>query len=289
MNDPWRLPVVGLAVWLGQFVLLPAPLAARIFLLGPLVIVPRLVAVLPQRAWAGQLTQPRLFVAALPLVLAYGLPAGPVAGALTVPWLSCATIGLAAGARHGLENLPSNLSPERLPDLGIDVALGFWAVGATFATLDRFAFDTGFSQVIVLLTAVHFHFAGLGLLAMSGRLAATRPWLSFSVAGLIVGIPLTALGFVAASELLNAAGALTVGLSGLGVGFALVRSGVGERSDWLLRVAGCALFVGMPMGIAWSLAMLTGRSFLDLDTMVRTHGGLNSLAILLAVLVIRPD
>jgi hypothetical protein len=49
-----------------------------------------------------------------------------------------------------------------------------------------------------------------------------------------------------------------------------------------------ALLIGMPMGIAWSLAILTGQSFLDLETMVRTHGALNSLAVLLAVFAYRP-
>ena len=43
----------------------------------------------------------------------------------------------------------------------------------------------------------------------------------------------------------------------------------------------------MPMGIAWSIAILTGLSFVDLDTMVRTHGALNATATLLAVVAYR--
>lgn len=57
----------------------------------------------------------------------------------------------------------------------------------------------------------------------------------------------------------------------------------------LLRIAGVALLIGMPMGIAWSIAILEGGAFLDLETMVRTHGVLNSLAVLLAVLADRPS
>ena len=30
----------------------------------------------------------------------------------------------------------------------------------------------------------------------------------------------------------------------------------------------------MPLAIGWSLAILTGQAFLDLDTMIRTHGEL---------------
>jgi hypothetical protein len=40
----------------------------------------------------------------------------------------------------------------------------------------------------------------------------------------------------------------------------------------------------MPMGIAWSVAIAFGLNFLDIDRMVRTHGALNSLAVLLVAL-----
>jgi hypothetical protein len=186
-----------------------------------------------------------------------------------------------------LAHLPSILLPRYLPDLGLDVALGFLGVGATFALLDRLGIDTGFSPTIVILTATHFHFAGFGLLGLASLLAASRPWLRVSVLGLIVGMPLTALGFVLASDPINAVGALVVGSSGIGVAIALLSGPVTARADWLSRAAGLALLVGMPMGIAWSLAILTGQSFLDLDTMVRTHGALNAMAVLLAVVAHR--
>ena len=281
----WSVTAIGLVVWLAALVLVPAPLAARIFLLAPLVVVPRLITLLPMRAWVGRIGGWPALVAALPLVVAFALPAGPVAGVLALPWLACALVGLAAATRHGLANLPSILTPNRLADLGIDVALGFWAVGATFALLDRLGIDTGFSPAIVLLTATHFHFAGFGLLAVASLLAVERRWVAASVAGLMAGIPLTALGFVLASNPISAAGALVTGLSGIGVAIALVSARVAMRADWLARVAGVALLVGMPMGIAWSMAILAGVVFLDLDTMIRTHGALNALAVLLVVLV----
>ena len=288
LSAAW-LSAAGLAIGVAGLVLLPAPLAGRIFLLAPLVIVPRLVTYLPARSWIARLGGWPLAVAALPLVLALAFPAGPVAGAFTLPWLACAIVGAAGGARHALMGLPSILWPRQLPDLGIDVALGFWAVGATFVSLDRLGVDIGFSQAIVLLTATHFHFAGFGLLAIASLLAASRQWLAASVVGLIVGIPLTAFGFVLAADPINAAGATIVGLSGIGVGFALLTARTDVPSDWLLRVAGGALLIGMPIGIVWSLAILVGQPFLDLDTMVRTHGALNALGVLLAVLAYRPS
>ena len=83
------------------------------------------------------------------------------------------------------------------------------------------------------------------------------------------------------------AGALIVGSSGIAVAVALLTGAVTQRMDWLTRVAGVALLVGMPMGIAWSLAILTGVSYIDLDTMIRTHGALNATAVLLAVVAYR--
>lgn len=278
------LPLVaGLMVWVAAMVLLPSPLAARILLLAPLVILPRLIALLPTRLWIGRLGEWPSVLAALPLLVAFSLSPGPLAAAFVVPWLTLALVGTAAATLHGLAHLPSILQPRHLPDLGIDVALGFWGVGATFATIDRLGVDTGFSPAIVLLTATHFHFAGFGLLGLASLHAASRPWLRAPVLGLIVGIPLTALGFVLPSDPVNMVGALVVGSSGIGVAIALLRGWSPRLSGWLSGAAGVALLVGMPMGIAWSLAILTGQSFLDLDTMVRTHGVLNSMAVLLGV------
>jgi len=111
----------------------------------------------------------------------------------------------------------------------------------------------------------------------------SRPWLRASLVGFIIGIPLTAIGFVLASDAINALGALLVGLSGIGVGIALLTLPTSGKARWLSQLAGAGLLIGMPMGIAWSLAILSGQTFLDLDTMIRTHGALNATAVLLGV------
>jgi hypothetical protein len=281
--------MVGLLIWAAALALLPASLAARILLLAPLVIVPRLLALLPHRRLVARLAGWPSLVAALPLLAAFASPPGPLAAVLVVPWLALAAIGASAAVLHGLTHLPSILRPDRWAELGIDVALGFWAVGAIFTIVDRLGLDTGFSVAIVLLTATHFHFAGFGLLGLASLLARSRPWLRTPVAGLVVGIPVTALGFVLGSDAISAVGALLVGLSGIGAGIALLTVSTSGTALWVSRLAGAALLVGMPMGIAWSLAILVGETFLDLDTMVRTHGVLNATAVLLGVASYRPD
>jgi hypothetical protein len=281
--------LVGLLAWVASLAFLPAPLASRILLLAPLVIVPRLLALIPDGRWVGRLAGWPAFLASLPLLIAFSLPPGPLAAAFVVPWLALAMAAAFAAILHGLAQLPSILQPRRLADLGIDVALGFWAVGAIFTVIDRLGLDTGFSATIVLLTATHFHFAGFGLLGHVSLLAGRRPWLRLPVAGLIVGIPLTALGFVLVSDAINAVGALLVGLSGIAVGVGLLTATASGMSRWAATTAGVALLIGMPMGIAWSMAILVGANFLDLDTMIRTHGALNATAVLLGVAAYRTE
>jgi hypothetical protein len=279
---------VGLVAWVLALVVLPAPLAARILLLVPLVVAPRLVVLLQARIGIWRRAAPMMLAAALPLLIAYSLPTGPMAGAFVLPWLGLALLGALGAALHALAQLPSIVRRGRLPDLGADAAMGFLGVGATFMLIDRLGLQVGYSPAIILLTATHFHFAGFGLLGLSSVLARSRAGLRAPVLGLIAGIPLTAVGFVLATDAINAVGALLVGLSGIGIGVALLSASASNRVRWVARIAGVALLIGMPMGIAWSLSILSGQSFLDLDTMIRTHGALNATAVVLGVASFRP-
>src|SRR6478735_7264017 len=104
-----RLPVVtrgpllvGLITWFAALLVMPAPMAARILLLAPLVIVPRLIALLPPRPWIGAMGGWPSFLAALPLVVAFSLTPGALAAVFVLPWLAVASVGVVAGVRHGL-------------------------------------------------------------------------------------------------------------------------------------------------------------------------------------------
>jgi hypothetical protein len=282
-SQTW-IAIAGLLVWAGTLVGLPAPLAARIMLLAPLVIVPRLLLLLPQRPWVRSLGGWPALLAALPLVIGFGLPPGPVAAVFALPWLALAVAGAVGAVRHGLDHLPSIVRPGQLPDLAHDVALGFWGVAAAFTFVDRLGINTGFSPTIVLLTATQFHYAGVGLLALASLKRGSSPGGRESLLGLMIGIPLTAVGFIVGSDAINALGALLVGLSGIGVAIAFLVSRSPRGTPWAWRLAGGALLIGMPLGITWSLAILSGHTFLDIDVMIRTHGALNATAVLLGVM-----
>jgi hypothetical protein len=281
--------VLGLAVWAAALVLLPAPLAARILLLAPLVVVPALLAGQDPPGLASPVGGAVAFLAALPLVVAFALPPGVPAGVLALPWMGAGLLAAAWATRAGLAALPGILRPDRIAELGLHAALVFLGVAAAFTAVDRFGIETGFSSTIVLLTATHFHFAGFGLLTVAALLAKRRGWLRASVLGLIAGIPLTALGFVLRSDELGAVGAVVVGLAGIGVGVGLLGAARSGLARWGTRLAGVALLVGMPLGIAWSVAILLDLRYLDMDTMIRTHGALNATAVLLGALLQRDE
>ena len=279
--------LVGLATWAAVFIALPSPLAARILLLAPLVVVPRLLAAVPRDPLPNLAGWPSL-LAALPLLVAFALPQGPIAAVFALPWLGLAVVGVATAVRHALSLRMELFDPRRIPDVGIDVALGFLGVGGGFTVIDRLGVDVGYTPVIVLLTATHFHFAGLALTVIACLMARQRAWLRLTIVGMVVGMPVTALGFIVESSAINAVGALVVGLSGIGVGIALLMARASAQRGWVQRAAGAMFLAAMPMGIAWSRAILTGTAFVDLDTMVRTHGILNASGVVLTVIAGAP-
>ncbi len=109
-------------------------------------------------------------------------------------------------------------------------ARAFLFVGALFALTDRLGFRPfDFEATIILLTAVHFHFAGVALVLAGALAYRHRPsrWIEFAIGAVVVGIPLTALGFFGL-PVANWVGSLLVALGGFGIGVATWRS-----SGWL--------------------------------------------------------
>src|SRR3954451_3960320 len=93
---------VGMVTWIVGLVLLPAPLAARILLLAPLVIVPRLLTVPPPRPFIAATAGWPALGAALALAASFAAPSGPLAAALAAPWLLVCCVAAAAAVAHGV-------------------------------------------------------------------------------------------------------------------------------------------------------------------------------------------
>ncbi|MBX3032239.1 MAG: YndJ family transporter [Chloroflexi bacterium] len=285
--------LVGVAAWLPALAL-PVSLQERVLLVAPLVVVPALLARLPERVITGRRTTrdpgPWLaLIAALPLLVAMALPRGPVAAGLVMPWV-VVVVGLAiAGIRDALVGMPSVLRPGSAARLATDAALGGLAVGAGSLLIDRSGVSVPqVSAVIMTLTAVHFHLAAFGLVAIAALAAARRPgvvaWLA--IGSIVVGTAVTALGFLIVFAF-QWVGAVMVGSGGLVVAALIGRSLVGTAGPTGLigGLAVLALAIGMVLAIAWPTSLVLAPGLLDIDLMVRTHGVLNATAVVALALL----
>lgn len=294
----------GGAGWLVAVVLLrPSPFdavwARALLLLAPLVAVPLILGLTPPPGGAGRwaaLPWRAAVVLQLPaaswLAAAQARPQGGAAALLAVPWL--AVTGLVA--LHGLTRLLGRRYRDGgtpLSGLAIDAGLVYVAVGGGWALLDRWgARPLGFEPVIVLLTAIHFHYAGLCLpvlTGLAGRAIAGRT-AAAAAAGVIVGVPLVAAGITAtqlglgptleagAAWLTAVAGLLTAGLH---LRLA-IRPGAPPAARALWALAGAALVGGMVLAGLYGSRSLLPVPGLDILWMRALHGSANTLGFALA-------
>ncbi|CAN5581089.1 hypothetical protein BH20CHL7_BH20CHL7_06490 [soil metagenome] len=162
---------------------------AALFLVGPIVVVPLGLWLVPDPA--GGRSQVLLHAArwlSLPvgaaLAVAFALLPGMVAGLLAVPWLGMAILAALAALLDTLAAAQDG----RLTRLGAHhgnwAALAFLAVAAGNALADRSGIQPfGFAPVIILMTAVHFTFAGFALVLVGTHAHASGPGRATAAAG----------------------------------------------------------------------------------------------------------
>lgn len=261
-----------------------------LLLLAPLLLVPlgyRLIGLAAQGSEPPVRLRMAAFPAAIVLAVAYTQPQGWVAAALALPWLAVTgLVALVAGVRFLRD--PARFRPG--PRHAVDAAVAFLAIGASFAVTDRLgARPFGFDPTIILLTAVHFHFAGF-VLPLAGALTYRRRparWLEIALGLVVVGIPTTAVGFFGL-PIVNWSGSMLVATGGFGIGAATLLSAGGSVSRvarGLLVLAGASLLVAMPLAAIYATGTLTGTAWLDMSTMARIHGSLNALGFAVPVIV----
>ena len=292
--------VAGSAVWLGLWICPRESLGLieRLLLLAVLVFTPLCIQLtatpnrngahsLPYRV--ARILQP---FAALSAVVAFLLPAGTRAAFFTLPWLLLT--GLLA--LHGLIRLlPRGFA--RVDEVAIDAGLIYVSVGGAWLFLSRLgARPLGFSAVIVLLTAVHFHYSGFAapiLVGMAGQqIAKSDPssWSIFRVlaVGVILGTPLLAVG-ITFSRALETLAALLLAGSLLAFSFVVIFDvAAGLRSTLvriLLRCSGASCALAMVLACIYATGAVIGLRFLKISEMARLHGMLNGLGFVLCGLV----
>ncbi len=284
IDHPATVPVVGAITWLVWAVATRPSWTAILLMMSPFVLVP-LGLWLAEHPSTGPTTAllGRLRLLTLPLALcaalAFSFDPGFTPALLTVPWM----LFTAAIAAVGLGRFLSRRTFTEA-GIGVDAGLMFIVVGGAWLTISRFgANPMGFSDDIVRLTAVHFHYAGFALPLVAGIVAirSRRGW--WVPLATIVGVPFTAIGITVGGVLEWAAATFMAG-AGFAVAASMLRAATGGgRGTPLLIPAGIALGGGMVMSLLYSWSNgLAAIGFDDIggpsiDFMARTHGSLNAL------------
>ena len=251
------------------------PYVYRILLAGPLVFVPWAAILFPKlRSGLPKQITTLYFINVLLLIAAFCLPAGLLATAMSGTWLLFTIYLLAAILRKDAQQ-----------NSGILIALCSLPVAAAWMLADRLGFQPlGFDPLIVLLTGVHFHYAGFALAIMAAHLPNNplNRWLNFGMiaglAGVAAGITSTQLDGPAWIEILGVSIMVTVG-----VGIAIQQLRYAWRSKrsllapLLLSLGALALIAGMVLALLYGWRFHYQWSWLNVPWMYATHGLLNSL------------
>ncbi|WP_254762357.1 YndJ family transporter [Natrinema marinum] len=237
------------------------------------------------------------FPAALAVVAGLAAPQGTLlAVALVAPWLAVTGAIALAGVRRLLAR-----GPGPLPELAIDAALLYVPVAAVFLCLHAAGISLRFAPIIVLLTGVHFHYAGFALplvVGLTGRLVATGeggfpPTAAGRAAAAVtaviaVGILLIAVG-ITFSPLLEVIAAVTFSAAVVGFAVLLFRTvvpAVPRLPGALFALAAISLCWTMALALAFAYSALPDTaSLVSIPEMIRWHGSVNAFGFALPALL----
>lgn len=293
---------LGFAFWAGFVGLLQAEPEKSAWvpaLLGfaALVLVPLAIELLvdpKEGGWPGKIMEWARLLMLVPaggLVGALLLEPGVVAALAAVPWFAFA----AALAWVAVLRLRRDGWRRHFDGMCADIAMIYAAVGGAWAVADRAGWQPlNFAPEIVALTAVHFHYAGLVLPLIAGRVQRELFFVRFAsvvAVGVVLGVPAVALGITATQlgwglTLEKAAGAW-LALSGMALGILQVRlAREGPRlpalTRGLLAVSGAALVLGMVLAAVYAMRVTT---WLDIPRMRALHGSLNAFGFAACALI----
>ena len=166
-------------------------------------------------------------------------------------------------------------------------ALIFISVGAFWAVMDRLDYSPmNFSSIIVLLTAVHFHYAGFVLpLATSWLLPKVDTKLGqWAAWGVLAGMPLVAIGItgehIGLPPWIEALSVSVMAGAGILTGYLHLHLGWKNRNTFYGRLwclGGIAIILGMSLGLAYGWRSFYPSAFLSIPWMYALHGSLNAI------------
>jgi hypothetical protein len=268
-----------------------------LFLLGPLVIVPLGLELCarsaPEMGIETNLRSVHRFQlpAALCATASFWFPQKISATILVLPWLGF-------GCFIGLIGLMSLLRGEfrKLRTVCMIVSFLYLPVGCAWLVASRLGLSPmGFQEPIVLLTAVHFHFAGFAapLLALAAGAAVEKKAVvqqqifKTLAAGVLAGPGLLAAGFVIGPGL-KLAMALVVACSEVGLSLFFLASIGAMRprlAQMFVTISAASVLFAMVLAGVWAIGEFPLQPFVHLDEMARLHGTANAFGFVLCGLV----
>jgi len=258
-----------------------------LFLLAPWIVVPLASSLIPSLDKSEPPTAVRptvrwiISAAAALATISFFLPTGMLAASSASAWLLVCFVFALRGLRRLWKHRAHSFS-----QFCFAAGEAYLIVGGSWFVASRLGLQpVGFQEPIVLLTAVHFHFAGFLSAVLAGltyeRLSETR-WnkpLRVALASVVVGPGLLGLAFLVGPKVKLAAVILiVVGQAGLATG--MVRAALGKvklvARALLLISSGCVV-AGMALAASWALGEYPLQSFVELGRMERVHGTLNAI------------
>jgi hypothetical protein len=263
-------------------------LMQRIVLLGILVVVPLALSLVPASesgdagSWLYRLALLAQPFAALGAVVSFILDPGVPAALLAFLWF-CET---ALIAMLGLERL-SRPELRSAAEVSIDAGLIFVPVAASWLVVHRLGIQLlGYGDTIILLTAVHFHFAAYAAPILAGlagrrlnRFAGASRVFKLSPIGVIAGTPLVAAG-ISFSPILALVGTLMISiglviLATLVVGW-ILPSMESIPGRVLLLLSSISCLPAMILACVYAYSIVFHKLIIDIPQMAMTHGILNA-------------
>lgn len=271
--------IARIALWAISAAVLQLPWVETALLLAIIVLVPKTTLLAQDPKIAPQdpvlaTTVSWSFLPAIGVVVSFAFSQGITALALCIPWLILTLVWALCGLRRLFSRT------RWTPHILSDIAFLYIVVGASWLILSRAgAHPLDFSSEIVLLTAVHFHYAAFIVPIVVAHIAPRNlyGWLVSTL--VVVGVPLTALG-ITLGGVMNLVGASTMALGAIGAASLLVRAGVKSLSrvqTLLFLVAALSLATAMIFAFLYALGLYRGWDALSITTMARWHGSFNAL------------
>jgi hypothetical protein len=293
MNIAKRSAAGGVIVWLVTLLLTtsdsaPVELIHKVLFFAMLVIVPLALSVVQDGSSLYKLIVLVQPVAALLTVASFFFDKGILSATLASSWLIVNILV----AFYGLARLSAHRF-QHVEELSIDAGLFYLTVAGTWLVIYRLGVQPfGYGEAIILLTAVHFHFAGFAtpiIAGMTGRVLATREYprkmFVCVVIAVIAAMPVVAAG-ITFSPWLGFVGALllAVGLVLLAV---LTLGWVTGPAKWkpLLLIGALSSCAAMVLACLYAYSLATHTLILTIPKMAMTHGLLNAFGFVTCSLI----